>query len=49
MNIERKLMSVQYETLAKMATDIDGRTPSKDIEKIIFRNMMKIMLNEFDC
>ena len=48
MNTERKPMCGQYETLAEMATDIDGRKPSKDIEKIIFRNMMKIMLNEFD-
>ena len=31
-----------------MATDINGSQPSKTIEEIIFKNMMKIMVNEFN-
>ena len=31
-----------------MATDINGSQPSKTIEEIIFKNMMKIMVSEFN-
>ena len=31
-----------------MATDINGSQPSKTIEEIIFKNMMKIMVNQFN-
>ena len=47
--IEKKLMSDEYESLNEMATDINGGTPSKEIEQVIFKNMMKIMLKEFNC
>ena len=47
--IEKKLMSGEYESLNKMATDINGGTPSNEIEQVIFKNMMKIMLKEFHC
>ena len=47
-NIEKKLMSGKYQNIQEMATDINDRKPSKEIEKVIFRNMMKIMLNEFN-
>ena len=46
-SIEKKLMSGAYELLNEMATDINGGTPSKEIEQIIFENMIKIMLKEF--
>ena len=32
----------------EMATDINGGQPSKTIEEIIFKNMMKIMVSEFN-
>ena len=38
----------QYGTLKEMATDINDGVPSKTIEKIIFKNMMKIMLEKFN-
>ena len=38
----------QYGTLQDMATDINDGVPSKTIEKIIFKNMMKIMLEKFN-
>ena len=38
----------QYGTLQEMATDINDGVPSKTIEKIIFKNMMKIMLEKFN-
>lgn len=47
-NIEKKLMDGKYQNIQEMATDINDRKPSKEIEKVIFRNMMKIMLNEFN-
>ena len=47
--IEKKLMSGEYESLNEMATDINGGTPSNEIEQVIFKNMMKIMLKEFHC
>ena len=47
-NIEKKLMGGKYQNIQEMATDINDRKPSKEIEKFIFRNMMKIMLNEFN-
>ena len=47
--IEKKLMSGEYESLNEMTTDINGGTPSKEIEQVIFKNMMKIMLKEFHC
>ena len=48
-SIEKKLMSGEYESLNEMARDINGGTPSKEIEQVIFKNMMKIMLKEFNC
>ena len=48
-SIEKKLMSGEYGSLNEMATNIDGGTPSKEIETVIFKNMMKIMLREFNC
>ena len=38
----------QYGTLKEMALDINDGVPSKTIEKIIFKNMMKIMLEKFN-
>ena len=38
----------QYGTLQEMATDINDGVLSKTIEKIIFKNMMKIMLEKFN-
>ena len=49
MLIEKKLMSGEYGLLNKMVTDINGGTPSKEIETIIFKNMMKFMLKECNC
>ena len=49
MLIEKKLMSGEYGFLNKMVTDINGGTPSKEIETIIFKNMMKFMLKECNC
>ena len=46
--IEEKLLSGKDETISEMATDINGGQPSEEIEKIAFRNMMTIMLKEFD-
>ena len=48
-SIEKKLMSGEYGSLNEMATNINGGTPSKEIETVIFKNMMKIMLREFNC
>ena len=48
-SIKKKLMSGEYGSLNEMATNIDGGTPSKEIETVIFKNMMKIMLREFNC
>ena len=48
-SIEKKLMSGEYESLNEMARDINGGTLSKEIEQVIFKNMMKIMLKEFNC
>lgn len=48
MGIEKKLMREEYNCQAEMATDINGGTPCKEIEDIIFRNMMKIMIREFN-
>ena len=47
MNIEKKLMIGEYSNLRKMATNINDGTPSKEIEDVVFRDIMKIMLNEF--
>ena len=41
-------MGGKYQNIQEMATDINDRKPSKEIEKVIFCNMMKIMLNEFN-
>ena len=49
MLIEKKLMIREYGSLNKMATDINGGIPSKEIEQVIFKNMIKIMLKEFNC
>ena len=49
MVMEKKLMSGEYDSLNEMATDLNGGNPSKDIEQIIFENMMKIMLKEFNA
>ena len=46
--IEEKLLGGKYENLRDMATDINGGQPSKAVKQIIFRNMMKIVLNEFN-
>ena len=45
MNIEKKLMIGEYSSLRKMATKINDGTPSKEIEDVVFRDIM--MLNEF--
>ena len=37
----------QYSSIAEKSTDINGGVPSEAVEKIIFRNMMRIMLEEF--
>lgn len=37
----------QYSSIAEMSTDTNGGVPSEAVEKIIFRNMMRIMLEEF--
>ena len=42
-------MSIEYGSLNEMATDINGETPSREIETVIFKNMMKIMLRQFNC
>ena len=42
-------MSGEYESLNEMAIDINGGTPSKEIEQVILKDMMKIMLKEFNC
>ena len=47
-NIEKKLMGGKYQNIQEMETDINDRKPSKEIEEVTFRNMMKIMLNEFN-
>ena len=49
MSIERKLVTGGYEFLSEMATNINGGVPSKDIEQIVFKNMMRIMLREFNA
>ena len=41
--IEEKLLSGQYKTIHEMATDINDGVPSKIIEDVILKNMMKIM------
>lgn len=48
-SIEKKLMAGEYKSLFDMATDINDGKPTKEIESIIFKNMMKIMLNEFSA
>lgn len=47
--LEKKLMAGEYKSLFDMATDINDGKPTKEIESIIFKNMMKIMLNEFSA
>ena len=42
-------MGGAYESLYDMATDINDGKPSKEIENVIFKNMMKIMLHEFNA
>ena len=42
-------MSGEHGSLNKMVTDINGGTPSKEIETVIFKNLMKVMLREFNC
>ena len=49
MSIERKLVTGGYESLSEMATNINGGDPSKDIKQIVFKNMMRIMLREFNA
>ena len=47
--VEKILMSGQYSSLFEMASDINGGlVPSKEIEDTIFKNMLKIMLEEFN-
>ena len=56
MAAEKVLMSGQYLSLSEMAADINeeeggavaGLVPSKEIEDTIFKNMLKIMLEEFN-
>ena len=48
-SIKKKLMSGEYGSLNKMVRDINGGTPSKEIETVIFKNLMKVMLREFNC
>ena len=48
MGIEKKIMSGKYNSLAKLATDTNGGHPCKEIEDIVFQNMMKIMIHEFN-
>ena len=49
----KKLMSGKYDTLSNMSTDINGGwewgmgVKSKQIEDILHKNMMPIMLEEF--
>ena len=45
--LEKKLMAGEYKSLFDMATDINDGKTTKEIENIIFKNMMKILLNEF--
>ena len=45
--IEENLLSGQYETIHEMAMDINDGVPSKIIEDVIFKNMMK-MLQKFN-
>ena len=47
--LEKKLMAGEYKSLFDMAKDINDGKPTKEIENIIFKNMMKIMLNEFSA
>lgn len=47
--LEKKLMAGEYKSLFDMATDINDGKPTKEIENIIFKNMIKIMLNEFSA
>ena len=49
MLMEKKLMSGEYGSLEEMAIDINQGNSSKGIEQIISKNMMKIMLKEFNC
>ena len=49
MSMEKKLLSGECRSLEEMAIDINRGNPSKEIEQIIFKNMMKIMLKEFNC
>ena len=37
-------MSGEYESIYEMAADMNGGTPTKEIEKVIFKNIMRIML-----
>ena len=57
MAAEKVLMSGQYLSLSEMAADINeeggggavaGLVPSKEIEDTIFKNMLKIMLEELN-
>ena len=54
MAAEKVLMSGQYSSLSEMAADINeggavaGLVPSKEIEDTIFKNMLKIMLEELN-
>ena len=49
MLMEKKLISGEYGSLEEIAIDINQGNLSKEIEQIIFKNMMKIMLKEFNC
>ena len=42
-------MSGECRSLEEMAIDINRGNPSKEIEQIIFKNMVKTMLKEFNC
>ena len=42
-------MGGSYASLSEMATDINDGRESKEIERILFKNMMKIMLREFNA
>ena len=39
-SMEKQLMCGEYGSLNEMATDINGGTPSKEIETVIFKNMI---------
>lgn len=45
--ISEKLLNGQYRTLKEMATGINRGQESELVEQAVFKNMMRIMLEEF--